>query len=400
MEIGNFFQGAWDLIKKYTLIFLSYFKNKYFSLIFFYTLLILIYSIWLYKKLSVYYRKVYNKKENEMQKSEIGESIFPEFRLDDSLSFTRIFLGNYLMLVIKGLLNITVALIQNIQLKSNMKKLHYQTEENDWLIMKETIAGMPKWLFFLNGISIIKKELEYEEIYKKYLGPEYSFDPNEKYSLIISNHIGFYEVVGQMILNSAGFLAKNVVSNYCFVGPIAKGINCLFVKRENKENREKIFELLEERQRDFYEGKILTPLCLFPEGTTTNGRYILKFKRGAFYALLPIKPQIILLNPNVNYSVAIGVSSAVFNYFRSLCYFGCNINLCELPVIKPTEYMFEHYSDLGSEKWEVFAEVTRKIMCEIGGLKPSDKTFRNNKYYERALVKGVYVDENANLISS
>jgi len=180
MEIGNFFQGAWDLIKKYTLIFLSYFKNKYFSLIFFYTLLILIYSIWLYKKLSVYYRKVYNKKENEMQKSEIGESIFPEFRLDDSLSFTRIFLGNYLMLVIKGLLNITVALIQNIQLKSNMKKLHYQTEENDWLIMKETIAGMPKWLFFLNGISIIKKELEYEEIYKKYLGPEYSFDPNEK----------------------------------------------------------------------------------------------------------------------------------------------------------------------------------------------------------------------------
>ena len=70
------------------------------------------------------------------------------------------------------------------------------------------------------------------------------------------------------------------------------------------------------------------------------------------------------------------------NYFRSLCYFGCKINLCELPVIKPTEYMFEKYANLGVEKWEIFAEVTRKIMCEIGGLTPSDKTFRDSKRYE------------------
>ena len=55
---------------------------------------------------------------------------------------------------------------------------------------------------------------------------------------------------------------------------------------------------------------------------------------------------------------------------------------------------------LGKEKWEIYAEVTRKIMCEIGGLTPSDKTFRNNKYYENALCKGVYVDENSNLITS
>ena len=56
-------------------------------------------------------------------------------------------------------------------------------------------------------------------------------------------------------------------------------------------------------KKDFYEGNILTPLCIFPEGTTTNGKYILKFKKGAFYALLPIKPQIILLDDNLDYSV-------------------------------------------------------------------------------------------------
>ena len=174
-----------------------------------------------------------------------------------------------------------------------------------------------------------------------------------------------------MSLNSSGFLSKDETKNVFLVGTIAKGINCLFVKRESEADRARIFVELEKRQKDFYEGKILTPLCIFPEGTTTNGKYILKFKKGAFYSLLPIKPQLILLDDNLNYSVAIGVSTTVANYFRSLCYFGCKMNLCELPVIRPTEYMWKNYSDLGSEKWEIFAEVTRKIMCEIGRLKPS-----------------------------
>ena len=57
-----------------------------------------------------------------------------------------------------------------------------------------------------------------------------------------------------MILNSAGFLAKNVISNYCFIFPTEKGINCLYIKRKNKEKKEKII-WIEERQKNFDEGK-------------------------------------------------------------------------------------------------------------------------------------------------
>ena len=64
--------------------------------------------------------------------------------------------------------------------------------------------------------------------------------------------------------------------------------------------------------------------------------------------------------------------------------------LCELPLIKPTEYMWQNYSHLGNEKWEIFAEVTRKIICEIGRLKHSNRTFRDSKYYENSLYKGTY----------
>ena len=365
-----------------------------------YTIFIFILSYLIYKNNYTYYRKIEYVNPETSEKI-VVQTLYPEFTPSDNLSFFRIFIGTYIMALFKFLVNITLASLLNVKLKRYMKTLkNSNTNPDEWKIVSHAITYLTGILLKLNGIKINKIKLEYEEIYKKYLGEDYSFDPNEKYSLLISNHTGFYDVIMNMHIHACGFMSKDETQNYPFVGQLAKGINCLFVKRESQEDRAKIFVQLEERQKNFYEGKYLAPLLLFPEGTTTNGQYILKFKKGAFYNLLPIKPQIILLNPNVNYSVAIGVSSAVFNYFRSLCYFGCNINLCELPVIKPTEYMFEHYSDLGSEKWEVFAEVTRKIMCEIGGLKPSDKTFRNNKYYERALVKGVYVDENANLISS
>ena len=293
------------------------------------------------------------------------------------------------------------AVMQIIQLNSNMKNLkNPTTDPEDWSIISNIISKWTTLVLKLNCIKVNRITLNYEDIYKKYLGDDYDFNQDEKYSLIVSNHTGFYDIIMNMAIHKCGFLSKEETKKYFLVGTISIGLNCLFVKRESKEDRERIFIELEKRQKDFYEGKLLTPICLFPEGTTTNGKYILKFKKGAFYSLLPIKPQIILLGNNLDYSCAIGVGSAAFNYFRSLCYFGCQINLCELPVIKPTEYMFEKYAYLGNEKWEIFAEVTRKIMCEIGGLTPSDKTFRDSKRYENSLIKGSYEDENKDLLET
>ena len=357
------------------------------------TFIVFIYSLYVYKKNYVFYRKFeyINPKTSE---KESVHSLFPEFACLDKISFFRIFLGNFIIIsIIKLIIDVSITIIIIIRLKQHSKKLkNPSTDKDDWAKVSETMSFWTRWGLKINGFKIIKKELPYEAVYKKYLGEDYSFDPNEKYSLIVSNHTGFFDIVLNMAVNSAGFLAKDDVQNVPFIGTIAKGINCLFVKRESKEDRERIFIELEKRQKDFYEGRLLSPLCIFPEGTTTNGKYILKLKKGAFYALLPIKPQILLFDDDVNYSPACGVSSTAFNYFRSLAYFRVNIYLCQLPVIKPTEYMWEHYSELGKEKWEIYAEVTRKIMCEIGGLKPSSKTYRDIKRYENSCYKRVYED--------
>ena len=355
-----------------------------------YAFIIFIYSYWLYKKNYVFYKPFEYANPDTLEIINVHK-LYPEFACLDKLSFIRIFIGNFFIAIIKLLINVFLAIMQIIRLKQHIKNLkNPTTDKEEWKIVSETISFWTTWLLKINRIKIIKKKLPYEDVYKKYLGEDYFSEPNEKYSLIISNHTGFYDIILNMSLNSSGFLSKEETKDVPLVGTIARGINCLFVKRENQEDRARIFFELEQRQKDFYDGKILTPLCIFPEGTTTNGKYILKFKKGAFYSLLPIKPQLILLDDDLNYSVVIGVSSTAFNYFRSLCYFGCKMYLCELPVIKPTEYMWQNYSHLGNEKWEIFAEVTRKIMCEIGRLKPSNRTFRDSKNYENSLYKGTY----------
>ena len=371
---------------------------SWFIILLIYTIFIFLLSLLIYKKNEVYYQPLSYNNPETLEKVDVHK-LYPEFRVLDDNSFLRIFIGYFIYALPKFIINLFFAMMQIIQLDQNMKNLkNPSTDPQDWEVVSNTITRWTKLVLQLNGIKINKVKLNYEDVYRKYLGEDYEFNPDEKYSLIISNHTGFYDIIMNMALHSCGFLSKEETKDIFLVGTISKGINCLFVKRESKEDRERIFVELEKRQKDFYEGRILSPLCLFPEGTTTNGKYILKFKRGAFYSLLPIKPQIIILDNNLNYSVAIGVGSAVMNYFRSLCYFGCKINLCELPVIKPTEYMFEKYSHLGEEKWEVFAEVTRKIMCEIGGLTPSDKTFRDSKRYENSLYKGVYEEEHKELL--
>lgn len=34
------------------------------------------------------------------------------------------------------------------------------------------------------------------------------------------------------------------------------------------------------------------PIVIFPEGGTTNGRYLINFKRGAFYGLRGVFPKV------------------------------------------------------------------------------------------------------------
>lgn len=134
-------------------------------------------------------------------------------------------------------------------------------------------------------------------------------------------------------------------------------------------------------------------MVLFPEGTCTNGKYILPFKKGAFFSLLNVKPVVINSFFEDDSQLGVGSSSLALNWIKSLGYLTSRISYSELPVIRPTDYMFEKYGHLGKEKWMVYAEVVRRIYAEVTGYKLSDKGLKDNIKYENSMLDGVYKEE-------
>ena len=88
-----------------------------------------------------------------------------------------------------------------------------------------------------------------------------------------------------------GFIAKSGVKQVPSVGMIATAIGSVYLDRRNKDERHKVFEIIKERQEKCQKGES-GPLQVFAEGCTTNGKYIIKFKKGAFASLLPVKPLV------------------------------------------------------------------------------------------------------------
>ena len=131
-------------------------------------------------------------------------------------------------------------------------------------------------------------------------------------------------------------------------------------------------------------GESQTPLILFPEGTTSSGRHLIKFKRGAFDSLLPIKPFVIK-NLNKNFDTSTGSISLGLHFLLFLCHFYHKVEVYDLPVIEPTEFMYENFPDKQiTDKVEIFMETTRLIMSELGDLKLSNSTIKDNfDHYNR-----------------
>jgi len=76
------------------------------------------------------------------------------------------------------------------------------------------------------------------------------------------------------------------------MGFIAKFIQCIFLNRKDQAAREIVLSKITERvnlyKNQKENGAPVNPLIIYPEGTTSNGRSIMRFKQGAFNDLADI----------------------------------------------------------------------------------------------------------------
>ncbi len=272
-----------------------------------------------------------------------------------------------------------------LKIKFNGRSDISSSEHREYIFKSNRILG--KLLHLSLGIVFLEKDSRNEEktknVYKKYLGEDYDFNRYENnYSTVVSNHVSYIDIVYFLYRESPSYTSKESVKKLPLVGMIAEGLNTFYIDRTSKENRLENIRKIEKRQQDTMEKKCLFPLCLFPEGTTTNGRTIISFKKGAFYALTPVKVFYFEVDNTMNsFSVATAGMNMFLNILLETSFFKINLTAHELPVFAPNDFLFENYKHLGKDKAEIYSEACRHIMSEISGFPLSNSTWDTKLQY-------------------
>ena len=358
----------------------------------------------IYKKQKKFYVPIYvMKKTGEGKDDETTVSIHDEFdefaRRDTPVSFIKLYFGILTIGLFKFILAVYFAITLSFKLSNQLKKKEEKKEKFTKEEIKsniETIKYHTSNFLRYSGIFHFKIRLPDEKIlpvYQKYFGPDCKIDYDGNISCYICNHTSFNDILLAMSIYGCAFISKEGIKSIPIFGSIAQGLQSIFVNRNNPNSRKEVLEKIMERQKDYIEGKAVMPIMIFPEGTTSSGRHILKFKKGAFYSLLPIKPNIIHPNLSRNLHLGCGASNVNINYCRTLTELFVQTEYIELPIMTPNEYMYTNFASYGKEKWEIYAEVAREIMCTLGDFKKSDKGLKDSDRYIRYLDNYIYVEQ-------
>ncbi|CAL4963955.1 unnamed protein product [Urochloa decumbens] len=193
---------------------------------------------------------------------------------------------------------------------------------------------------------------------------------------IVSNHVSYVDILYHMSASFPSFVAKSV-SRLPLVGLISKCLGCIFVQRESKSSGSKgVSGAVTERVLEVCKDKNTPLMLLFPEGTTTNGDYLLPFKTGAFLASAPVQP-VILRYPYRRFSPAWDSMDGARHVFLLLCQFVNYMEVVRLPVYYPSE----------QEKKDpkLYANNVRKLIAMEGNLILSNLGLADKRVYHASL---------------
>ncbi|MFS7911614.1 putative plasmalogen synthase [Helianthus anomalus] len=199
----------------------------------------------------------------------------------------------------------------------------------------------------------------------------------ERPGVIVSNHVSHMDILYHMSSSFPSFVAKRSVGKLPLVGLISKCLGCVYVQRESKSSSTKgVSAVVNERIQEAHKDKSAPMMMLFPEGTTTNGDYILPFKTGAFLAKTPVLP-VILKYPYERFSPAWESISGARHVILLLCQFVNYMTVTRLPVYYPSQEE--------KDNPKLYAENVRRLMAREGKLIISDIGLAEKRVYHAAL---------------
>jgi len=110
--------------------------------------------------------------------------------------------------------------------------------------------------------------------------------PEEAPIIVTAPHSTCVDIIPVIDSNSRPVAKKGML------GPIGKFMQLTIVNRSSKESRQMALESIKRRAEQTQEG-LFPQTIIFPEGTCTNAKALIKFKVGAFHAGTPVQPMVV-----------------------------------------------------------------------------------------------------------
>ncbi len=106
--------------------------------------------------------------------------------------------------------------------------------------------------------------------------------------LVVGNHISWIDIYVVNAWRPTPFVSKAEIRNWPVIGWLAQQLDTVFIQREKRSDAKRIVHELADRLR---QGELM---CVFPEGTTSNGETLLPFHANLFQAAVsascPVQP--------------------------------------------------------------------------------------------------------------
>lgn len=152
--------------------------------------------------------------------------------------------------------------------------------------------------------------------------------------ILVSNHVSLYESLYYYYRFAPAFVAKTDVRALPVIKIITEASMAIYVDRHAAKSRTMVQSEIARRARAFPPGAF-PPLLMYPESTTTNGKFLIHFKLGAFVAGLPVQPMIVDY-PHRHFDPSlVGLHSIVRTNLRMMLQFANFMRVRYLPVYEP-----------------------------------------------------------------
>jgi 1-acyl-sn-glycerol-3-phosphate acyltransferase len=156
--------------------------------------------------------------------------------------------------------------------------------------------------------------------------------------VVVANHTSLLDAISMTWFLAPMSVSMIGVKHIPVAGSIAMALQTIFVNRKDPKSKKKT---LLEIQRRTSDGSF-PPLMLYPEGTTTNGKCLVQFKKGAFTAGKPVQPIVMQYSSTcLDVSANGDMANMVFGFFMMMLqpYNSLTISLLKVHVPSNEEKM-------------------------------------------------------------